>query len=58
MLLKTGAYSDLTIKCGKHTFHVHKNIVFTRSEYFATACKPGAFKVRSRPAAEQEGTLH
>ncbi|GAB1740736.1 hypothetical protein NU219Hw_g5821t1 [Hortaea werneckii] len=43
-LLKTGEYSDLTIKCGLRTFKVHKAIVCARSEYFAAACKPGAFK--------------
>ncbi|KAI7505191.1 hypothetical protein KC347_g8081 [Hortaea werneckii] len=43
-MLKTGEYSDLTIKCGDRTFQVHKNIICARSDYFAAACKPGAFK--------------
>ncbi|RMX80324.1 hypothetical protein D0869_07633 [Hortaea werneckii] len=43
-LLDTGEYSDLTIKCGLRTFKVHKAIVCARSEYFAAACKPDAFK--------------
>ncbi|KAI7265124.1 hypothetical protein KC345_g8569 [Hortaea werneckii] len=43
-LLETGEYSDLTIKCGDRTFKVHKIIICARSEYFAAACKPGAFK--------------
>ncbi|KAI7200301.1 hypothetical protein KC316_g2264 [Hortaea werneckii] len=43
-LLNTGEYSDLIIKCGLRTFKVHKAIVCARSEYFAAACKPDAFK--------------
>ncbi|KAI7550828.1 hypothetical protein KC331_g2932 [Hortaea werneckii] len=43
-LLDTGEYSDLTIKCGLRAFKVHKAIVCARSEYFAAASKPGAFK--------------
>ncbi|KAH9826501.1 hypothetical protein Tdes44962_MAKER00464 [Teratosphaeria destructans] len=45
ILLKSGDYSDLRIKCGDKEFKVHKAIVCARSEYFAKACKPGAFKV-------------
>ncbi|KAK4544714.1 hypothetical protein LTR36_003963 [Oleoguttula mirabilis] len=62
MSIKTGVYSDLTIKCGKYMFEVHKVIVCTRSEYFATACKPGAFKegqtgvIELLAASESDGT--
>ncbi|KAI7240294.1 hypothetical protein KC343_g7155 [Hortaea werneckii] len=46
-MLKTGEYSDLTIKCGDRTFQVHKNIVCARSEYFATACATGTIELQS-----------
>ena len=44
-LRRTGIYSDLVIKCGQLKLNVHRAIVCTRSEYFAAACKPNAFKV-------------
>lgn len=47
-LLKDGKYSDLTIVCGYDTFHVHKNIVCPRSEFFSRACE-GNFKVSYVP---------
>ncbi|RGP74637.1 amino acid transport gap1 [Fusarium sporotrichioides] len=37
-LLKTGAYSDLTITCGTDKYAVHKAIVCSRSSFFAAAC--------------------
>ncbi|KAI6810336.1 hypothetical protein KC332_g11238 [Hortaea werneckii] len=46
-LLDTGEYSDLTIKCGDRTFQVHKNIICTRSEYFAAACVTGTIELQS-----------
>lgn len=45
-LLDTGAYSDLTIRCGGYERKVHRAIICTRSDVFAAACKPNAFKVR------------
>jgi len=39
-------YSDLTIKCGKRTWSVHKVIVCLQSSFFAKACD-GQFKVRT-----------
>ncbi|EMC94017.1 hypothetical protein BAUCODRAFT_158650 [Baudoinia panamericana UAMH 10762] len=50
-VLQSGAYSDLTIKCGSFEAKVHKVIVCTRSAYFAAACKPGGF------AEGQTGTV-
>lgn len=44
-LLRTGQFSDLTIKCGNYNFRVHKNILCTQSPYFMSACT-GGFKVR------------
>lgn len=44
MAASSGAYSDLTIQCGSKQWTVHKLILCTRSEYFAAACKPNAFK--------------
>ncbi|RMY31081.1 hypothetical protein D0866_07544 [Hortaea werneckii] len=55
-LLDTGEYSDLTIKCGLRTFKVHKAIVCARSEYFAAACKPGAFKEGATGTIELQST--
>ncbi|KAI7237999.1 hypothetical protein KC330_g2867 [Hortaea werneckii] len=55
-LLDTGEYSDLTIKCGLRTFKVHKAIVCARSEYFAAACKPGAFKEGETGIIELQST--
>ncbi|KAI7500618.1 hypothetical protein KC367_g3498 [Hortaea werneckii] len=46
-LLDTGEYSDLTIECGDRTFQVHKNIICTRSEYFAAACATGTIELQS-----------
>ncbi|RMZ03068.1 hypothetical protein D0862_05802 [Hortaea werneckii] len=59
-LLDTGEYSDLTIKCGDHTFQVHKNIVCARSEYFAAACTTGTIELESNAdpdAAEDDPSL-
>ncbi|KAI4659343.1 uncharacterized protein J4E78_005770 [Alternaria triticimaculans] len=39
--LKSGAYSDLTIKCGSDMYKVHKVIVCERAEFFARAIKFG-----------------
>ncbi|KAI7218604.1 hypothetical protein KC333_g3497 [Hortaea werneckii] len=55
-LLDTGEYSDLTIKCGLRTFKVHKAIVCARSEYFAAACKPDAFKEGATGTIELQST--
>ncbi|KAI7103774.1 hypothetical protein KC340_g7823 [Hortaea werneckii] len=55
-LLDTGEYSDLTIKCGLRTFKVHKAIVCARSDYFAVACKPGAFKESATGTIELQST--
>ncbi|KAI7376996.1 hypothetical protein KC336_g19652, partial [Hortaea werneckii] len=56
-LLNTGKYSDLTIKCGLRTFKVHQAIVCARSEYFAAACKPGAFKEGATGIIELQSTV-
>ncbi|KAI6799312.1 hypothetical protein KC363_g7669 [Hortaea werneckii] len=56
-LLDTGQYSDLTIKCGLRTFKVHQAIVCARSEYFAAACKPGAFKEGATGTIELQSTV-
>ncbi|KAF4497647.1 hypothetical protein FAGAP_6179 [Fusarium agapanthi] len=42
-LLETGAYSDLTISCGKDQYRVHKAIICPRSHFFEAACN-GEFK--------------
>ncbi|KAK8234719.1 BTB/POZ protein [Phyllosticta capitalensis] len=34
-LLDSGRYFDAKIECGGETFHVHKSVVCTQSEYFA-----------------------
>jgi len=43
-LLRTGKYSDLTIKNGEQSFRVHRAIVCPRSPFFMKACD-GPFKV-------------
>ncbi|RPA74484.1 hypothetical protein BJ508DRAFT_191841, partial [Ascobolus immersus RN42] len=43
LLLKTGQYSDLTIRCGDQEFRVHKAVVCPQSSFFA-ACTDGGFK--------------
>ncbi|KAI5377061.1 hypothetical protein J4E82_004144 [Alternaria postmessia] len=40
-VLKSGAYSDLTITCGNDTHKVHKVIVCERAEFFARNLKFG-----------------
>ncbi|KAK8176738.1 BTB/POZ protein [Phyllosticta citribraziliensis] len=36
-LLESGRYSDAKIVCGDQTFHIHKAVVCTQSEYFSRA---------------------
>ena len=42
--LESGKYSDLTIICRGHEFHVHRAILCTASKFFQAACD-GEFKV-------------
>ncbi|KAI4746933.1 hypothetical protein E4T50_02702 [Aureobasidium sp. EXF-12298] len=49
LLHESGAYSDLTIVCGSHTYNVHKAIICPQSSFFRAACQPGRF---------QEGTTN
>ena len=43
---RSGAYSDLTIRCGDgREFKVHKDIVCPQSQFFAKAVEEGRFKV-------------
>lgn len=51
-LLKTGKYSDFTIKCGHKCFAVHRIIIASQSNYFRTAIDSG-FK----EASENEITI-
>jgi len=43
LMLKSGRYSDLTIKCGESVFKVHRNIICLRSKPLAAAVD-GNFK--------------
>jgi len=45
-ILKSGRYSDLTIKCHGRVFKVHRNIIAVQSKPLAAAID-GDFKVRS-----------
>ncbi|KAK8176899.1 hypothetical protein IWX90DRAFT_481955 [Phyllosticta citrichinensis] len=36
-LLDSGLYTDATIECGGKTFHVHKAVICSQSDYFARA---------------------
>jgi hypothetical protein len=40
-LLASGEFSDLAIKCNLDLYKVHKNIVITRSSFFARAVRFG-----------------
>ncbi|RPA76723.1 hypothetical protein BJ508DRAFT_330871 [Ascobolus immersus RN42] len=40
-LLRTGKWSDLTLKCGDKVFKVHKNIVCSQSEFFEACVESG-----------------
>ncbi|KAF2134922.1 hypothetical protein P153DRAFT_329795 [Dothidotthia symphoricarpi CBS 119687] len=43
-LLKSGAYSDLTVTCGDDSYKVHRVIVCERADFFARAIKFGGQK--------------
>ncbi|KAK4561234.1 hypothetical protein LTR86_004551 [Recurvomyces mirabilis] len=43
-ILETGAYSDLVIKCGSYEVKVHKAIICSRSEVFATMVSKDVWK--------------
>ena len=45
VLLKTGKYSDLKIRCGTAEWRVHRSVLCPRSKYIAAACD-GEFEVR------------
>ena len=47
-LLISEKYSDLTVSCGVRSWKVHKAVVCTQSEFFASACDRG-FKVQIAP---------
>ncbi|KAK7536812.1 BTB/POZ protein [Phyllosticta citribraziliensis] len=47
-LLESGRYSDAKIVCGDQTFHIHKAVVCTQSEYFSRAFDDiNGFKARA-----------
>jgi hypothetical protein len=47
--LNAKEFSDLSITCGNDTYDVHKLVVCTRSDFFATAIKfPGKVSVGTR----------
>jgi len=43
-LLRSGKYSDLTLRCGNAEWHVHRFVLCPRSKYFTAACD-GDFEV-------------
>ncbi|KPI36468.1 uncharacterized protein AB675_2886 [Cyphellophora attinorum] len=55
-LLKTGQYSDFTIRCGDKTFAVHKNIIALKSEYFCKAIDSGFKESVENEITIQEAT--
>lgn len=46
ILFKTGRFSDFTIKCKDWTFHAHKSVLCSQSEFFMACCE-GGFKLSS-----------
>ncbi|KAL9623594.1 MAG: hypothetical protein Q9160_002050 [Pyrenula sp. 1 TL-2023] len=51
-ILDTGRYSDMIVKCGRHTWHLHRAILCSQSEFFERMCESSF-----REATEQCVTL-
>jgi hypothetical protein len=49
-LCSSGQYSDFVISCGTDEYKVHRAIICTQSEFFASAC--AGFEVSSRPRTD------
>ncbi|KAL2268029.1 hypothetical protein VTJ83DRAFT_2875 [Remersonia thermophila] len=54
-LLRRGAFSDVTVKCGAKTWKLHRNILCTRSVWFEKALT-GPFKEASTGVVEIQDT--
>lgn len=50
-LLRTGLFSDVTVKCGDRTWNLHKNIICSRCDWFKKALT-GQFKEASTNVIE------
>ncbi|KAI0818276.1 hypothetical protein GGR55DRAFT_694502 [Xylaria sp. FL0064] len=55
VLLTSGQFSDVTVKCGAKTWNLHRNILSARCEYFREALEVETSKKSLKPSMEIKG---